>query len=117
MHQPASPTVDIAAEAKRGERDGRRWAMFSATAPQLSALAAMARVHASAEDTSGNPGNFLDVWLALTIGDIYGQEFVDVRSYRSIFPRAALHSTAYLGAFVRAAAAVWRECQVEIAVE
>ena len=113
--RPASPKVDEAAEAKRGEREGRRWAIYQATAVQLSVLAAMAEEYEPANDLTGAPVRFLDFWLALTIGDVYGQEFMDARSYRSIFPKPAPpHSPTYLRGFVRAAAAAWREVAEQV---
>ena len=115
--KPESPKVDESVEAMSGEREGRRWAIYQATAIQLSVLAAIVEEYEAAKETAENPALFLDFWLALTIGDVYGREFVDTRSYRSVFPKAALHSTAYVGAFVRAAAEVWRDCQAEIEAE
>lgn len=116
-HQSESPTVDEAAEARKGAADGRHWAQCQATAHQLSVLAAMAESYEPANDVTGNPVSFLNCWLAMSVGGIYGQDIVDCDHYRDMLcSPARKYSNSYLRAFVRAAAEVWRECQAEIEV-
>lgn len=116
--QNTPTTPSDAADTECGARAGRRWAIYKATAVQLSVLAAMAEEYDTAEYTVEDPALFLDFCLALTIGDVYGQEFMDARSYRSIFPKPAPpHTPAFLRAFLREAVAVWQLCKEDFETE
>ena len=107
--QAVSALPDDAAEAKAGERDGRHWALFKATAPQLSVLAAMAAEYATLDDDADDTAESLDDWLMVNVAGVYDLE--DLRGYRRIFRTPSRqYSKPYLHGFVRAAAATWKEC-------
>ena len=114
-HQPASSTVDDTADTKQGERDGRHWAMFRATAPQLAVLAAELAEHPTWPDVPGPNGLILNLMVSGNVGSCFGQDFVDDPAYRDVlrgWDRDC--SPAYVRGLVRAAVAVWAECQAEI---
>ena len=98
-----------AAEARCGERDGRQWALFKATVPQLSVLAAMSAEYATLDDDADDSAESLDGWLLVNVAGVY--ELEDLRGYRRIFKSPGRqYSKPYLHGFVRAAADTWQEC-------
>ena len=106
--QAVSALPDDAAKAKAGERDGRHWALFKATAPQLSVLAAMAPEYAMLDDDADDTATTLDDWLMVNVAGVYDLE--DLRGYRRIFRSPGRqYSKPYLHGFVRAAARIWEE--------
>ena len=107
--QIVSALTDDAAEAKAGERDGRRWALFKATAPQLSVLAVSEKDFTSAYDDLDDPAMEIDESLKFNVAGVYDLE--DMRGYRRVFSsKGRKYSMPYLKGFVRAAAATWKEC-------
>ena len=102
-------------EIQHGERDGRLFAMFRRLPSSCRCWRPWFRYTRRTMRTTGDPVRFLAFWLALTIGAVNGQKYLDSRSYRSKFLKPAPpRSLAHLRAFGRAVAAVWRECQAEI---
>ena len=107
--QIVSALPDDAAEAKTGERDGRHWALFKATAPQLSVLAVSEKDFTTAYDDLGDPAMEIDESLKFNVAGVYDLE--DMRGYRRVFSsKGRKYSMPYLKGFVRAAAATWKEC-------
>lgn len=107
--QQKSTVVEDAAEAKAGERDGRRWALFKATALQLSVLAVSEKDFTSAYDDLDDPAMEIDESLKFNVAGVYDLE--DMRGYRRVFSsKGRKYSMPYLKGFVRAAAATWKEC-------
>ena len=114
--QIVSALPDDAAEANAGERDGRRWALFKATAPQLSVLTAMATEYATADRKLENPAEFLEFCVIDGVAAVYGEELM--KGYRFLFRSPGRKYTdAYLKGFFRAAADVWRLCLEPITTE
>ena len=100
---------DDEAEARCGERDGRRWALFKATAPQLSVLAVSEKDFTTAYDDLDDPAMEIDESLKFNVAGVYDLE--DMRGYRRVFgSKGRKYSMPYLKGFVRAAAATWKEC-------
>lgn len=107
--QTVSVLPDDSAEAKTGERDGRQWALFKATAPQLSVLAAMAAEYATVDRKLENPAEFLEFCVIDGVAAVYGEELM--KGYRFLFRSPGRKYTdAYLKGFFHAAADVWRLC-------
>ena len=112
----ATVLPDDEAEAKAGERDGRQWALFKATAPQLSVLAAMATEYATADRKLENPAEFLEFCVIDGVASVYGEELM--KEYRFLFRSPGRKYTdAYLKGFFHAAADVWRLCMEPITTE
>ena len=107
--QIVSALPDDAAEAKAGERDGRHWALFKATAPQLSVLAVSEKDFTTAYDDLDDPAMGIDESLKFNVAGVYDLE--DMRGYRRVFgSKGRKYSMPYLKGFVKAAAATWKEC-------
>lgn len=109
--QIVSALTDDAAEAKAGERDGRHWAIYKATAPQLAIMAAQAAEVPSWRDRDGETADFLNFSIAVNVGGWFGSEFVEDRAYRNVLQARDLNrSRAYVLGFIRGAVEVWQEC-------
>ena len=107
--QIVSALTEDAAEAKAGERDGRHWALFKATAAQLSVLAVSEKDFTTAYDDLDDPAMEIDESLKFNVAGVYDIE--DMRGYRRVFSsKGRKYSMPYLKGFVRAAAATWKEC-------
>ena len=107
--QSAAALPDDAAEVQCGERDGRRWALFKATAPQLSVLAVSEKDFSTAYDDLDDPAMEIDESLKFNVAGVY--ELEDMRGYRRVFgSKGRKYSMPYLKGFVKAAAATWKEC-------
>ena len=106
---PALP--DDATEVRCGERDGRRWAIYKATAPQLAIMAAQAAEVQTWRDRDGETAGFLNFSIAVNVGGWFGSEFVEDRAYRNVLQARDLNRPrAYVIGFVRGAVEVWQEC-------
>lgn len=109
--QNAATVPDDAAEVQRGKRDGRHWAIYKATAPQLAIMAAQAVEVQTWRDRDGETAGFLNFSIAINVGGWFGSEFVEDRAYRNVLQARDLNrSRAYIIGFVRGALEVWREC-------
>ena len=109
--QNAATVPDDAAEGQRGKRDGRHWAIYKATAPQLAIMAAQAAEVPSWRDRDGETADFLNFSIAVNVGGWFGSEFVEDRAYRNVLQARDLNrSRAYVLGFIRGAVEVWQEC-------
>ena len=109
--QNAATVPDDAAEVQRGKRDGRHWAIYKATAPQLAIMAAQAAEVPSWRDRDGETADFLNFSIAVNVGGWFGTEFVEDRAYRNVLQNRDLNrSRAYVLGFIRGAVEVWQEC-------
>ena len=109
--QNAATVPDDAAEVQRGKRDGRHWAIYKATAPQLAIMAAQAAEVQTWRDRDGETAGFLNFSIAVNVGGWFGSEFVEDREYRNVLQARDLNRPrAYIIGFVRGALEVWQEC-------
>ena len=109
--QNAATVPDDAAEVQRGKRDGRHWAIYKATAPQLAIMAAQAAEAPTWRDRDDETADFLNISIAVNVGGWFGAEFVEDRAYRNVLQARDLNrSRAYVLGFIREAVEVWQEC-------
>ena len=109
--QNASAVPDDATEVQRGKRNGRHWAIYKATAPQLAIMVAQAAEVQTLRDRDGETADFLNFSIAVNVGGWFGLEFVEDRAYRNVLQARDLNrSRAYIIGFVRGALEVWQEC-------
>ena len=109
--QGATTLPDDATEVRCGERDGRHWAIFKGTAPQLAIMAAQAAEVQTWRDRDGETAGFLNFSIAVNVGGWFGSEFVEDREYRNVLQARDLNRPrAYIIGFVRGALEVWQEC-------
>ena len=109
--QNAATAPDDAAEVQRGIRDGRHWAIYKATAPQLAIMAAQAAEVPTWRDRDGETAGFLNFSIAVNVGGWFGTEFVEDQAYRNVLQARDLNRPrAYIIGFVRGAVEVWQEC-------
>ena len=109
--QNASAAPDDATEVQRGKRNGRHWAMYKATAPQLAIMATQAAEAPTWRDRDGETADFLNFSIAVNVGGWFGSEFVEDRAYRNVLQARDLNrSRAYVLGFIRGAVEVWQEC-------
>lgn len=101
-------SVDDSDEAKIGEQEGRHWALFNATAPQMSVLAAMVAKTETLDDVSEDTVEMLDRWLMVNLVGVY--ELENIRGYPGIFRMlGGQYAKRYLHSFVRAAEEAWQK--------
>ena len=108
-----------AADAQRGERDGRKWAMRTASYRDLRALEAVADGYLSPAQLVDEPGNGLSETLAddlaKALNKLFGSEMMWDDVSTNLFPSpGAGYSKHYIVGFVASALEAWTEVKSKV---